>query len=247
MKKLRFGAVLLLLCGMAFASTASFTQPRLAIFLSKTSYHHAWETSQLAGHGWVGIATLAGIPYDTLFVEEMPGDQELSKYSTLVFAQATLVDDATYSQIVLRLRAYLAGNHSVILDGPLATKDENEKERDHHALDDLLGLEYKGLLGGTEYRIRVASNDHYVTRGFEVSQFLTPVLASATNVLQPRSGGAVLLVSTDGQHSFPYLSCATLGSSRVVLVSDFGTSAGAGTFFRNDPPQVAMRTNSGTR
>ena len=100
MKMLRFGAVLLLLCGMAFASTASFTQPRLAIFLSKTSYHHAWETSQLAGHGWVGIATLAGIPYDTLFVEEMPGDPELSKYSTLVFAQVTRVDDATYSQIV---------------------------------------------------------------------------------------------------------------------------------------------------
>ena len=203
MKVLRFGAVLLLLCGMTwvFTSTTSFTQPRLAIFLSKTSYHHSWETSQLAGHGWVGIATLAGIPYDTLFVEEIPGDQELSKYSTLVFAQATLVDDATYSQIVLRLRTYLAGNHSVILDGPLATKDENEKERDHHALDDLLGLEYKGLQGGTEYRIRVASNDHYVTRGFEVSQFLTPVLASATNVLQPRSGGNVLLVSTDGQHS----------------------------------------------
>ena len=239
MKILRFVAVLLFLCGMTFASTASFTQPRLAIFLSKTSYHHAWETSQLAGHGWVGIATLAGIPYDTLFVEEMPGDQELSKYSTLVFAQTTLVDDATYSQIVLRLRAYLARNHSVMLDGPLATKDENEKERDHHALDDLLGLEYKGLLGGTEYRIRVTSNDHYVTRELEVSQFVTPVLASATNVLQPRSGGSVLLVSTDGEHSFPYLSCATLGSSRVVLVSDFGTSAGAGTFFRNDPPQVA--------
>jgi len=239
MKKLRFGAVLLLLCGTAFAASASFAQPRVAIFLSKTSYHHDWETSQLAGHGWVGIATLAGIPYDTLFVEEMPSDQELSKYSTLVFAQMTLVDDATYSQVVLRLRAYLAGNHSVILDGPLATKDENDKERDHHALDDLLGLEYKGLMGGTENRIRVASNDHYVTRGFEVSQFLTPVLASATNVLQPKSGGGVLLVSTDGQHSFPYLSCATLGSSRVVLVSDFGTSAGAGTFFRNDPPQVA--------
>ena len=238
MKMLRFGAVLLLLCGIAFASTASFRQPRLAIFLSKTSYHHDWETSQLAGHGWVGIATLAGIPYDTLFVEEMPGDQELSKYSTLVFAQAELVDDATYGQVVLRLRVYLAGNHSVILDGPLATKDDNEKERDHHDLDDLLGLAYRGLLGGTEYRIRVASNDHYVTHGFEVSQFLTPVLASATNVLQPRSDGAVLLVSTDGQQSFPYLSCATRGSSRVVLVSDFGTSAGAGTFFRNDPPQV---------
>ena len=239
MKKLLFGAVLLLLCGNAFASPSMFKQPRVAIFVCKTSYHHDWETSQLAGHGWVGIATLAGIPYDTLFLEEMPDDKQLSKYSTLVFAQAALVDDATYSQLVLRLPAYLAGNHSVILDGPFATKDESEKERDHHVLDDLLGLEYKGLLGGTEYRIRVASNDHYVTRGFEVSQFLTPVLASATNVLQPKSGGAVLLVSTNGQQSLPYLSCVKRGSSRVILVSDFGTSAGAGTFFRNDPPQVA--------
>src|SRR5436190_10124792 len=105
MKKLRFGALLLLLCATAFASTVSFTQPRLAIFLSKTSYHHAWKTSQLAGHGWVGIAMLAGIPYETLFVEEMPGDPELSKYSPLVFAEATLVDGATYSQIIIRLRA----------------------------------------------------------------------------------------------------------------------------------------------
>jgi hypothetical protein len=71
----------------------------------------------------------AGGDYDTLFVEEMPGDQKLSKYSTLVFAQATLVDDATYSQIVIRLRAYLARNHGVILDGPFAIKDENEKEQ----------------------------------------------------------------------------------------------------------------------
>src|SRR4029078_4766577 len=100
MKILRFVAVLLFLCGMTFASTASFTQPRMAIFLSKTSYHHAWETSQLAGHAWLGIATLAGIPYDTLFVEEMPGHQELLKSSTLVLGQATLVADATYSQIV---------------------------------------------------------------------------------------------------------------------------------------------------
>ncbi len=239
MKKLLFGAALLLLCGAAFASPLGFKQPRMAIFLSKTSYHHDWETSQLAGHGWAGISTLAGIPYDTVFVEEMPDDKELSKYSTIVFAQAALVDDATYSQIVLRLRAYLSGGHSVILDGPLATKDENEKERDHHDLDDLLRLEYKGLQGGTEYRIRVNSNDHYVTREFEVSQFLTPVLASATSVLQPVSGGAVLLVSTNGQKDLPYLSCVTRGSSRIILVSDFGTSAGAGTFFRNDPPQVA--------
>ncbi len=236
MKKLLFGAALLLLCGAAFASPLVFKQPRMAIFLSKTSYHHDWESSQLAGHGWVGVSTLAGIPYDTLFLEEIPDDKELSKYSTIVFAQAAMVDDATYSQIVLRLRAYLSGAHSVILDGPLATKDENEKERDHHDLDDLLRLEYKGLLGGTEYRIRVNSNDHYVTREFEVSQFLTPVLASATNVLQPVSGGAILLVSTNGQKNLSYLSCVTRGSSRIVLVSDFGTSAGAGTFFRNDPP-----------
>jgi hypothetical protein len=238
MKRLLFGVVLVILSGIAFGSTRSFQQPRLAIFLSKTSYHHAWETSQLAGHGWVGVATLAGLPYDTLFVEQMPDGKELSKYSSLVFAQTSQVDDATYSQIVLHLRAYLAGNHSVILDGPLATKNENDKDRDHRDLDDLLALDYKGVMGGTAYRIRVASNDHYVTRAFEASQFLTPVLASATNVLHPKSGGAVLLVSTNGQQSYPYLSCATAGSSRTVFVSDFGTSASAGTFFRNDPPQV---------
>jgi len=40
----------------------------------------------------------------------------------------------------------------------------------------------QGLLGRTESPMRVTSNDHGVTRGFEVSQFRTLVLTSATNV-----------------------------------------------------------------
>ncbi|MBS1852386.1 MAG: hypothetical protein JST79_15880 [Acidobacteria bacterium] len=238
MKVLRWAAVLLFFCGSAAFATQSFSQPRLGIFLSKASYHQDWETSQLAGHGWVGVANLAGLPYDTLFVEEMPSERELARYSALVFAQASLADDATYAQLVARLRGYLAAGHSVVVDGPLAVKDEKGNARDHQGLDDLLGVNYKGPQGESGYRIRVRSNDHFVTQTFAPAQFLTPALASALEILEPRSG-SVLLVSTDGEKSFPYLSCSQPGKGRVVLVSDFGTSAGAGTFFRNDPPQVA--------
>ena len=156
------------------------------------------------------------------------------------------MDDTTYAQIVLRLHAYLARNHSVILDGPLATKDENGRRARSPRSMISLGLEYKRTSGGTEYRIRVTSNDHYVTRGFEVSAVPEHrVLASATNVLQPRSGGSVLLNLYRWRAQFSLPSCATLGSSRVAFVSDFGTSAGAGTFFVMTRRKSPMQTNSG--
>jgi hypothetical protein len=216
---------------------ASFTNPRVALVISKTSYRLDWETIQTSSHGWAGVSNLAGLPYDSLFLEDLASTGALEKFTVLIFAQCTSADEATYNQLIPLLTNYLARGGAVVLDGPLAIFDEHGKERNHKALDDVLGLQYAGFQGDTSFRIQVLSNRHYVTRPFEATQYLTPVLGDGLHILKFRDGGDLLLVSTDGTKTYPYLSCRSEQNKRVVLISDMGTKAGPATFFRNDKPQ----------
>lgn len=238
MKKLLALAFAVCLAIPSWGGTESSSNPRVAILISRTSYKQSWETTQMAGHAWAGIANLAGLPYDTLFVEELPAPKELSKYSALVFAQAKSVDNATYNRLVSDLGEYASAGGSLILDGPLAIQDDGGKEREHGTLDKVIGVSYGGAQGGTEFRVRNSPERHWITRTFMSGQFLSPILAAPVEVLKPASGGAVLLSLTSRAQSFPYLSVA-IAKGRTVLISDFGTTAGPGTFFRNDKPQLA--------
>jgi len=60
----------LLLAGVATAapSLGHFEKPLAAIVISQASFQRDWQTTQMSGHGWTGIANLAGTPYDTLFL-----------------------------------------------------------------------------------------------------------------------------------------------------------------------------------
>jgi hypothetical protein len=55
----------LFLAAAAVAAPApgSFERPRAAIIISQASFQRDWQTTQMSGHGWTGIANLAGIPY----------------------------------------------------------------------------------------------------------------------------------------------------------------------------------------
>jgi hypothetical protein len=222
------------LFAIAPAECASSQKPRVAVFLSRTSLEQSRGPVQSASRGWVGLANLAGFPYDTLFLEEV-GD--LTPYKIVVLPQCSAISEKTYTELTHALEKYLAAGGNVIVEGPLGRNDETGKERDHNALDALLGLEYGGMQGDQTFRIRTASNDHYITRPFEQRQFLSQPLARGLNILKFKEGGQVLLVSTDQKQAFPFLSSKTKGKSRIVLFSDLSTSAGATSFFRNAQPQ----------
>jgi len=215
-----------------------FDTPRLGIVISRTSVDEHWGVTQMSAHGWAAVANLAGIPYDCLFVEDLGSAESLARYDLLIFGQCAYVDEAAYQKLLSSLQGYIAGGGNVLVDGPLATSDEQARDRDHAALDALLGINYGGFRGNSDYRIKIVDNSHNITRPFEANEFATQHLVNGLNILQFKSGGEVLLVSNNERQSLPFLSCLASPKNRIVLVSDFSTWAGAASFFRNLQPQV---------
>ncbi|MGH7491841.1 MAG: hypothetical protein ACREOO_05555 [bacterium] len=228
----------LLFTAPSYPQSASFDTPRLGIVISTTSFEHHWGVTQMSAHGWAAVANLAGIPYDCLFLEEIAKDEKLNRYDLLIFGQCGYVAEAVYQNFKNSLQHYLAGGGNVIVDGPLAVSDERTRDRQHHDLDAVLGVEYAGFKGSSDFRIKIAHNAHYITRPFEANQFATQPLANGLNILQFKQNGEALLVSSDERESYPFLSCSTSPKNRIVLASDFSTWAGAPSFFRNAQPQV---------
>ena len=217
--------------------SASFDKPRMGIVISKITFEKKWGVTQMSAHGWAAVANLAGVPYDCLFLEELP-EARLPTYDLLVFGQCAYTDQMSYEKFTKALARYLAQGGNVIIDGPLAVSDQEAGDRKHEDLDLLLGLQYDGFRGNPDYRIKIADNSHYITRPFAADQFATQHLVNGLNILKFKQPAEVLLVSTDERQSYPFLSCAATPHSRIVLVSDFSTWSGAASFFRNVQPQV---------
>jgi hypothetical protein len=222
-------------------SDMSFDNPRVGIVISKTSFDQRWGVTQMAAHGWAGIANLAGIPYDCLFLEDLTSQVDLSKYQSLIIGQCTYVTEKDYQSFSAVLKHYLEKGGNLIIDGPLATHDEQAQERDHTTLDDLIGISYKGFKGNSLSRVKLNSNQHYITRPFENQQFITQHLVNGLNILDFVEGSHVLLITGDEKNSYPFLTVREDLKNRIILVSDFSTWAGVPSFFRNVQPQVFYR------
>ncbi len=212
--------------------------PRIGIVISKASYRQKWGVVQMSAQGWAGVANLAGIPYDCLFLDEMPDDGGLARYGVLVFTQCGYAENGQAAGLAAALKKYIDRGGSLVIDGPLALYDETGKDRDHAELDRLLGIAYDGFRGGPGNRIKVRENLHYITAPFEAGQYVTQHLAGGLNVVGFASGGRALLVTADEKEAYPFLSAREEGRNRTVLVSDFATWSGAASFFRNEQPQV---------
>jgi hypothetical protein len=59
---------LILLTAPLTIAAENAENPRVAVIMSRASFDRQWDVTQMSGHGWVGVANLAGIPYDTFFV-----------------------------------------------------------------------------------------------------------------------------------------------------------------------------------
>lgn len=227
-----------LLLGSALTSADSFENPRMGIVISKTSFQHHWGVTQMAAHGWAGVANLAGMPYDCLFLEDIPRN-DLSSYHALVIAQCGYVADSLYMKLLDPLHDYIKSGGSLIIDGPFAIYSGDAIERNHSELDMLIGIQHEGFQGDSEYRIQVNTTGHFITRNQARGEFVTQHLVNGLNILKPVEGGETLLVFTDGKKSTPFLSTKHFkAGGRLILVSDFSTWAGAASFFRNVQPQV---------
>jgi hypothetical protein len=83
--------------------------PRIAIVISRASFGQKWGVVQMSAHGWAGVANLTGIPYDCLFLNDLPEEKPLSRYHALVLVQCGYVEKALVPSVTLILKQYLAG------------------------------------------------------------------------------------------------------------------------------------------
>ncbi len=229
------GILALLLPWPSIAETVE--KPRIAVIMSRISFGREWAVTQMSGHGWVGIANLAGIPYDTLFLEDIAQGGDVGHYRVLVFAQCTAVDADTLARLTALVRRYLDQGGNVIIDGPLGGFAGDGQPQVPAGLWSLLGISASGVRGDATFRVQVRDNRHYITRPFEPTQYLSQSLAKGLQIQQFSSAGHVLVVSSNARESFPFLSYRDTGTNRLVLISDATTFAGATSIFRNEAPQ----------
>ncbi|MEJ2637357.1 MAG: hypothetical protein P8184_18975 [Calditrichia bacterium] len=238
MKPIGYLLILFFLISSLWAGSGAET-PRIGIVISKTSFQQRWGVTQMSAHGWSAVANLAGIPYDCLFLSELPTTKDLSKYDALIIGQCTYVGKDLYPEMVKSVKDYLAAGGNVIIDGPFATLDEEAQQRDHSDLDNLLNILYAGFEGSSDYRIKVKDNTSLITRPFELNQFITQHLANGLNIMEFQDSTVQpLLIAGNENGGYPFLTVRQTGGNRMALVSDFSTWAGAASFFRNEQPRV---------
>ncbi len=212
--------------------------PKMAICISKTSYELSGGVRNNA-LAWSALGHLSGIPYDCLFLSDLVDGRDLSQYDLIVLAQCSHVEDELYAPAADILQRYLSSpGHNVILDGPFAIFDESGSRRDHSRSDALFAVEYLGVRGDENFRIKVNSHAHYITAPFETRQFITQHVSGGIHIQKLTGENEPLLLFSDEKSAYPFLSCATRNGNRLVLLSDFSTRAGVASFFRNSAPQV---------
>jgi hypothetical protein len=216
-----------------------FENRKMAIVMSKASYDSISGIRNIA-MGWAAIANMSGIPYDCLFLSEVVKKEVLLNYDLVVLTHCSYVEETLYQTMVKNLPDYLSssGKH-LIIDGPFAIYNEQGKERDHSKFDQLLGLEYAGFQGDSNFRIKVKTTSHFITAPLEKEQYLTQQMVAGLDIIQFNKDLAnPLIVSTDEKKSYPFLSCRETENTRIVLISDFGLASGVSSFFRNSPNPV---------
>jgi hypothetical protein len=211
--------------------------PRIGIVISKLSFEQRWGIVQMSAHGWTGVAHLAGLPYDNLFLEELSLVNPES-YNAIIMTQCSHVERDKYPELLQWLEGYTSGGGNLIIDGLFADFDESGKKYQELHNEILPGIVQYGFYGDNSYRIKIINNQHKITDQFPNKVFVTQHLTNGVNGISFTNDGYPLLVVTNEENEYPYLSVRDNGTSRTMLISDFATYSGATSLFRNVHPQV---------
>lgn len=225
---------------------AAAHEPRVAVILCEDTYAASWELAQMSSHALVGLAGLAGVPYDTLLLSELVA-RPASDYSSVWFSSCPYLSDASMAALTAFLSPYMQSGGTVLLDGPigmLSTSGGGEGS-------------YRGT-GDTEPILEVGAGGWYDIGGYAVhttdamhpiSQWaghpaftpLTQGIAEGLDVVtlvdENAPGSAILLelVSSSQPSRYPYLVVTEPpGGGKVVAISSYGSYVGAATCFRNE-------------
>lgn len=231
--------ILIVLAGIpSFADAAVQEEsPRAAVVISRTSYFARQDEVSGAAKSWTAIASLAGIPYSTLFVEDLADGSLTDGFDVFVLTQCTFLTDSEYD-IVCRFVDRISGTGAgLIVDAPLGLFDEQEDYRENLTADEALGIsvsfDYVPVDG---FRLRVADNGHFVTSPYGQDAPVSNFLASELPVLTLEDG-RVLVNMTDDSSVYPYLSLRGGMGFRLAVIDGLSSSACVGASFKNYGPK----------
>lgn len=231
MKKILTTLLITLLAG-----TLSAREARVAVVMSKTSYRIAESETGSAGKAWTAVANLAGLPYETLFVEDLK-EASLDTYSLLILSQCLYMTDAEYAQVESAVRHFVENGKGVVVDGPTGLYDQEEEFRKNRTIDQYLGMKYLYDVPVDGFRLRVADNGHFITSPYHADQALSNLLTESLPVLSVAAPARTLISVTDDIHTYPYVSILKKGEGKVAFLDGLSAKACIGASFKNYDPK----------
>ncbi len=231
MRKLLTIIALTLLTGALSAREA-----KVAVVMSKTSYKVAASETGAAGQAWTAVSNLAGLPYETLFVEDLK-ESALDAYSLLVLSQCLYLTNDEYTLVERAVRHFVEAGKGVVVDGPLGLYDQDEEFRRNRTMDQYLGMAYMDDVSVAGFRLRVADNDHFITGPYHMDQALSNLLTESLPVLSVSAPARTLLQVTDDIHTYPYASVLKKGEGKVAILDGLSAKTCIGTSFKNYDPK----------
>jgi len=231
MKKFFICAALVLLCLPVCAK-----ENKVAVVISRISYQMDMENVGAAAKAWTAVSSLAGMPYDCFFAEDLKG-KFLSGYASVVFTHCMALSDSTFTNVCNQIKLLISADSGVIIDGPLGIYDQNAGPRTVNSLDDFLGITHDTCPAGDGFRIKVSDNRHFAMAGCSNGEYLSHYLTSSMPVQRFQTGSLVLARLSDERNTYPYLSVKKIGGGRIALTGGLSSGAGVGSVFRNQDPK----------
>ena len=231
MKKILTSLLILLLAG-----TLSARDAKVAVVISKTSYGIAESETGSAGKAWTAVANLAGLPYETLFVEDLK-DASLDAYSLLVLSQCLYLTDAEYALVDGAVRHFVEAGKGVVVDGPTGLYDQEEEFRKNRSIDQYLGMKYLYDVPVEGFRLRVDDSDHFITSLYHADQALSNLLTASLPVISVSAPARTLVSVTDDIHTYPFASVLKKGEGKVAILDGLSAKTCMGTSFKNYDPK----------
>lgn len=226
----------LIIIALSLVSVAlSARDVKVSVVMSKTSYAVAESETGGAGKAWTAVANLAGLPYETLFVEDLT-EKKVDESSLLVLSQCLYLTGDEYALVDRAVRRMVEAGKGVVVDGPVGLYDQDEEVRKDRPVDKYLGINYQFDAPVEGFRLRVADNDHFITGPYHMDQALSNLLAESLPVLTV-TGGRTLVNVTDDIQTYPYISVLKKGEGKVAVLDGLSAKACISASFKNYNPK----------
>lgn len=228
---------LLLVCWSIAISVLSLAgENRVAVVISHSSYDIRPNEVDPAAKSWTAACNLAGLPYSTLFIEDLD-DSVLAAHNVVVFSQCSYLTQSEYDRVLGFLQALKGKDYGVVVDGPIGLYDQAEDERNVLPINDLLGIVYEGMQPVDGFRLRAADCNHYITSAYTGGAFLSNLLHTQLPVLGLGDGAEVLVSMSDDVTTVPYESVRIQDGLKLAVLGGVSNSACVGASFKNYVPK----------